>query len=639
MRNKRDLFAVLTHLWVLILRVAREPWLLLYRFRKARAILNDRGFRGIIQKVFYRPGQSQDYKAWIEANDTLSDRDYTLILAHIDQFRVKPKISIVMPTFNSNEKWLRSAIESVINQIYDNWELCIADDNSADPSVRGLIREFAERDSRIKYIFQDSSEHIARTSNRAVSLATGDYLGFLDHDDQLNVKALYLVAHEINKFPSVDLIYSDEDKIDESGVRLNPFFKPDWNPELICAQNYICHFTVVSKEIFTRVGGFRDGVNGAQDWDLVLRVSENTKPSNIRHIPHILYHWRMTSNSTALSAGAKPYVPEAQKRVVQEHLNRLGEHNIIVEVLESLSHVRVRRNVPSPAPLVSLIIPTKDRVELLSKCVYGICEKTDYANIELLIVDNASERHETHLFFEQIAKDPRVSIIRDNLPFNYSRLNNTAANQAKGSILGFLNNDLEIIDMNWLSEMVAHAVRPEVGIVGARLLYPDGTLQHAGVVLGIGGVAGHELRGITKYDPGYFNRAMLARNVSAVTGACMLVRKNLFFEVGGFNEDNLAVAFNDVDLCLKVRKKGLLIIYTPDAQLNHHESASRGSENTISKVTRFDHEIKIMRSHWRDELNNDPYYNLNLTLDWEDFSLAADSRAPKPWRQFSVAPT
>lgn len=615
----------------LLVKLFKNPELFLYRLRKAWMVLRASGISGLLSRIFHKNGEYGDYSAWVKDNDTLADDDRTKILRHISNFKVNPKISILMPTFNTKEELLRASIESVINQIYQNWELCVVDDNSSNPRVRDVIKEYAARDPRICYSFQSDSKHIAETTNSAARLATGVFLGFLDHDDELSDKALYLVASEINRFPNSDLIYSDEDKIDESGNRLNPFFKPDWNPELLLSQNYICHFTVIRRSIFERVEGFRTGLDGAQDWDLVLRVSEVIEHSNIRHIPHILYHWRMTSGSTALTAGAKPYVARAQLQVVKDHLSRVGDATASVEMSKVLSTVRVRRVLQDPLPHVSLIIPTKDKVELLSRCIGGILEKTRYDKLEVLVVDNGSESKETKDYLELISKDPRVVVFKDGGPFNYSRLNNNAARIAKGEILGFLNNDLEITDSEWLSEMVTHAVRPQVGAVGARLLYPDGTLQHGGVVLGIGGVAGHELRGIKKYDPGYFNRAMLTRNVSAVTAACMLMRKSIFDEVGGFNEENLAVAFNDVDLCLKVRKKGYLIVYTPHAELYHHESASRGSENTLKKLARFDKEIETMKRTWGEELDNDPYYNPNLTIIWEDFSLASPSRARKPW--------
>jgi len=382
----------------------------------------------------------------------------------------------------------------------------------------------------------------------------------------------------------------------------------------------------------SRWGDFRSGFDGAQDWDLFLRIADATSAERIRHIPHILYHWRVIEGSTAQSTGAKPYVLEAQRKSVQEHLTRMGESGATVEILESISHMRVRRAVPSPEPLVSLIIPTKDKVELVSRCVQGILENTSYRNVEVIIVDNRSEEQETFDFFKEVSCDPRVVIHRDDGPFNFSRLNNDAVKIAKGEILGFLNNDLEVIEPDWLAEMVVHAVRPRVGAVGARLLYPNGLLQHGGVVLGIGGVAGHNHKGILRHDPGYFNRAILPQNLSAVTAACMLVRKEVFAEVGGFEEGALAVAFNDVDICLKIRSKGYLVTYTPYAELYHHESASRGYETTPEKFARFEGEIETMRIRWKDVLDNDPYYNSNLTLLSEDFSFAFPSRAKKPWR-------
>jgi GT2 family glycosyltransferase len=495
-----------------------------------------------------------------------------------------------------------------------------------------VLEEYAARDKRIKLAFRSDNGHISKASNTAAELAAGEFLALLDHDDELTEHALYMIVSELNDSPNLDLVYSDEDKITGYGMRFNPYFKPDWNPDLLCSQNYVCHLTVVRTALFRRLGGFREGFEGAQDWDLFLRVGDATAPERISHIPHVLYHWRVIEGSTAQSTAAKPYVMAAQKRAVEEHLRRKGESAATVEILESISQLRVHRPVPRPEPLVSVIIPTRDQVQLLSQCVGGVLEETDYKNIELIIVDNGSVEEETIAYLNELKREPRVTVLTDTRPFNYSRLNNDAAKIAKGSILAFLNNDLEVTDSRWLGEMVSHVVRPEVGGVGARLFFPNGLLQHGGVITGIGGVAGHNHKGRLRHDPGYFNRAILCQNLSAVTAACMLVRKEVFSEVGGFEEEALSVAFNDVDLCLKIRSKGYLIVYTPYAELVHHESASRGYETTPEKFARFESEVETMKKRWGTALLNDPYYNPNLTLLTEDFAFAFPPRAEKPWK-------
>ena len=537
-----------------------------------------------------------------------------------------------MPTYNTPEKWLTYAIESVRKQIYQNWELCIADDCSTEPHVRKILDSYVKQDSRIRVLYRTTNGHIGEASNSALAMAQGEYVGLLDHDDELREHALYMMAVEINAHPQATFIYSDEDKITEFGMRFNPFFKSDWNPDLFTSQMYTCHLTVYKTDVVKSVGGFRSGFDGAQDWDLALRVADSIPEYQIRHIPHVLYHWRSIQGSTAQSTGAKPYVMKSQKRSVEEHLKRSGYEKAEVEILHDISQLRIHYPVPVPEPLVSIIIPTKDQVKLLDQCVTGILEKTKYQNLEILIVDNNSSESETEEYFSKVVTDKRVRLIREPGPFNFSRINNRAVRQAKGSLLAFLNNDLEVIGDAWLGELVSHAVRKEVGAVGARLLFPNGLLQHAGIVLGIGGVAGHNHKGRLRHDPGYFNKAILVQNFSAVTAACMVVRREVFDEVGGFEEGRLAVAFNDVDICLKIREKGYRVVYTPYAELFHHESASRGYETTPEKFSRFEGEVEAMQSRWKNVLANDPYYNPNLTLLTEDFALAHPPRAVKPWR-------
>jgi glycosyltransferase involved in cell wall biosynthesis len=610
----------------------KNPRAVLGRIKKGLAIFREGGLTALRARLFADDHFTHNYQEWVKKYDTLTDDDRKGIKEHIAQMEYKPLISLVMPTYNPPERWLRAALDSVLRQLYPAWELCIADDCSPEPHVRAVLEEYAKKDARIKVTFRSENGHISAASNSAAELVTGEFIGLLDHDDEITEHALYMVACELNNCKDIDLLYSDEDKMTTYGMRFNPYFKSDWNPDLLTSQNYVCHFTVIRAAKFREVGGFRPGFDGAQDWDLILRTTDASDPSRIKHIPHVLYHWRVIETSTAHSTGAKPYVMEAQAKSVREHLERKGIREAKVEILSSISQLRVTYPVPVPEPLVSVIIPTKDQLLLLKRCIAGVLEGTAYKNVEMIVVDNGSTDPATLEYLGELARDSRVTVLRDDKPFNYSRLNNDAVKVAKGSILAFLNNDLEVIGEEWLSEMVAHVVRPEVGAVGARLLYPNGLLQHGGVILGIGGVAGHNHKGRPRHDPGYFNRAILRQNLSAVTAACMLCRKEVFEKVGGFEEGALSVAFNDVDLCLKIRREGYLVVYNPHAELYHHESASRGYETTPEKFARFEGEVETMKKRWGALLSSDPYYNSNLTLLTEDFAFAFPPRAEKPWR-------
>lgn len=611
----------------------RNPKSVLIKARKGIKLFREGGIAALRAR-FFADHFTHNYQEWVRKYDTLTEDDRAKIRRHLDTMVSKPKISILMPVFNSPEKWLRLAIDSVRNQIYDNWELCIADDCSTEPHVRSLLESYAASDARIKVVFRSANGHIAEASNSALELATGEYVAMLDHDDELREHALYMVVDELSRHPQSDFMYSDEDKITSYGMRFNPHFKSDWNPELFCGQMYTCHFSVFRAQLVRTVGGFRKGFDGAQDWDLTWRVVDASSEARIRHIPHVLYHWRVIEGSTAQSTASKPYVMAAQKRSVEEHLERTGEKGAQVEILESISQLRVHFPVPEPAPLVSIVIPTKDQLPLLKRCVDGLLFGTNYPSIEVIIVDNNSVEPETLSYFEEVQRDSRVRVVNDPLPFNFSRLNNQAVGLAKGELFAFLNNDLEVIGENWLREMVSHAVRKGVGAVGARLLYPNGLLQHAGIIIGIGGVAGHNHKGRLRHDTGYFNRAILTQNLSAVTAACMVVPRSVFEKVSGFDAEQLSVAFNDVDLCLRIRKEGFRIVFTPHAELYHHESASRGYETTPEKFARFEGEIEVMKRRWKEILTHDPYYNPNLSLQTEDFAFAFPPRAERPWERF-----
>ena len=417
-----------------------------------------------------------------------------------------------------------------------------------------------------------------------MEVAQGEWVVLLDHDDLLPAHALFKVAEVINKYPNCRLIYSDEDKIDDLGVRSDPYFKSDWNQDLFYSHNMFSHLGVYDAELIRKVGGFRIGLEGSQDYDLALRCIEHITPHQIQHIPHVLYHWRIHAESTASSSDAKPYAILAGARAINEHFERCGV-DALVET--TASTYRVRYALPKNLPLVSLVIPTRNGVRLLRQCVESILEKTSYSPYEILIVDNGSDEPETLQYLESLKLKSNIQIIRDDRPFNYSALNNAAVRKAKGEIIGLVNNDIEVISPDWLSEMVSHALRPDVGAVGARLWYSNDTLQHGGVILGLGGVANHAHKHLPRNAPGYMGRACLIQSFSAVTAACLVIRKYIYESLGGLNEIDLAVAFNDVDFCIRVREAGYKNIWTPDADLYHHESATRGAEDTPEKIARF----------------------------------------------------
>ncbi|WP_211360485.1 glycosyltransferase family 2 protein [Geobacter argillaceus] len=572
------------------------------------------------------------YAEWLRTFDILGENERQKIADHIEQLPYRPLISILMPVYNTPEKWLRLAIDSVRAQLYPNWELCIADDASTASHVRPILEEYQSLDPRIRGIFRTNNGHISAASNSALELATGDYVALLDHDDELTPDALYMIAVELNRYPDADIVYSDEDKIDEDGCRFQPFFKPDWNPDLFYSQNYICHLAAYRRSLVGKVGGFREGFEGSQDYDLCLRCSAASTAANIRHITKILYHWRAIKGSTAVSTSQKSYAENAGIKALKDHFAKI-DPKIEVSKGDRSTTYFVTYPLPSILPLVSIIIPTRDCVKVLKTCVSSIIAKTSYKNFELIIVDNQSAEPETIRYFSELRRDPRIRILPYDAPFNYSAVNNYAVRQAQGDLICLCNNDLEVISADWLTTMVRHAIRPEIGAVGAKLYYPDGRIQHGGVVLGIGGVAGHAYQGSPKDYVDVWGRLILPQGISAVTAACLMVRKEIFTEVGGLDEKNLAVAFNDIDFCLKVREAGYRNLWTPMARLYHHESYSRGHEDTPEKKARFEKEIEYMQQRWGALLFNDPYYNPNLTLEMADFSLAWPPRVDKPWEE------
>ena len=586
-----------------------------------------------LRERFGRARYRAEYRHWwIRRCERLSRRDIRAIRQTTTRLTYQPLLSVLMPVYNTDERWLRRAIESVQHQLYSNWELCIADDRSTDPRVGEVLREIQSSDPRLRIHFRDVNGHISAASNSALALASGEFIVLLDHDDVLPRHALAAVVHELNRHPDADIVYSDEDRIDEAGRRYDPYFKPDWNPELFYSQNLISHLGVYRTAMVRQVGGFREGFEGSQDYEMALRVVEETQPARIRHIPLILYHWRAIPGSAALDVHQKSYATDAARLAVEAHFTRTG----VVATIEPAPHApyyqRIRYKVPEPRPHVTIIIPTKDRTELLSTCVTSIVSRSTYRQFDVLIVDNGSSEPESHAYFERVQQDPCISVLRIDGPFNFSRINNQAASRARGSLLCFLNNDTEVISPDWLEEMVSLAVRDGVGAVGAMLYYPSNTMQHAGVVLGLGGIASHPHRGERRGMPGNYGRAALTQTMSAVTAACMVLRKDTFEAVGGFDE-TLAVAYNDVDLCLRLGARGFRNVWTPYAELYHFESVSRGDDLHGANLPRFLAESQAMRDKWQGQLDADPYYNPNLSLTRADLWFAYPPRHPRPWWQ------
>lgn len=590
------------------------------RVQRAWRMFKKSGWPGIRWELGRRIGGYNDYSKWVRRYDTLTPELHEKIAQRVAAMKDRPLISVLMPTYNPNPAWLREAIESVRGQIYPHWELCIADDASPSAEVREILKSYSETDPRIKVVFRPENGHISAASNSALELAAGPWVALMDHDDLLPAHALFWVADCIAEHPGVQLIYSDEDKVDEGGHRFGPYFKSDWNVDLFRSQNMFSHLGVLSTDLMRSVGGFRVGLEGSQDWDLVLRCMERVEPGQIQHIPRVLYHWRVHAESTARSMTAKPYAAIAGERALNEHFVRTG-------VRAAAEHLdfgyRVRYALPNVLPLVSVIIPTRNALQLTRQCVDSILQKTSYSQYEIIIVDNGSDDAAALAWFKSVAaENPNIRVLRDDRDFNYSALNNGAAAIAQGEVLALVNNDIEVISPDWLSEMVSLALQPGVGAVGARLWYPGKTLQHAGVILGIGGIAAHSHRGMPAGREGYAGRAALIQSLSAVTAACLVIQKQHYVAVGGLDEVNLKESFNDIDFCLRLREAGLRNVWTPYAELFHYESATRSKNMSPKRQAQFQEESAYMHKRWGDLLKNDPAYSPNLMLAREDFSYA-----------------
>lgn len=574
------------------------------------------------ESLVYVPGRTT-YAQWIENVEQPGLPGPTQALAMVEAMAQRPLVSVVMPTYNTDPVYLRACIDSVLHQSYPYWELCIADDASPMPHVREILDAYQAQDARIRVCFRPENGHISAASNSALALSTGEFVALLDHDDILPQHALLFVVEAINQTPSAQVLYSDEDKLNKKGERFDVHFKCDWNPDLFFSQNYVSHLGVYRRALLQRIGGFRAGLEGSQDQDLLLRCLPHIDATQIVHIPKVLYHWRAVEGSTAAGANRKNYTTNAGMRALRDYFAQHGPTGMRLAAGAVPNTYKLSWPIPQPAPLVSLLIPTRDRKEVTEVAVRSILEKTTYSNFEILILDNGSIETKTLRWFNAIqSQDSRVRVLRYDHPFNYSAINNFGARNARGSILGLVNNDVEIISPEWLSEMVGHASRKEIGCVGAKLYYENDTLQHGGVILGIGGVAGHSHKYAKRHAPGYFSRLLLTQSLSAVTAACLIVRKDVYHEVNGLDEKNLTVAFNDIDFCLKVLQAGYRNLWTPHAELYHYESISRGTEDTPEKQMRFQKEVLYMKKKWGSALARDPFYSRHLSLEREDFSIS-----------------
>jgi GT2 family glycosyltransferase len=539
------------------------------------------------------------------------------IESEMKAFEKQPLISIIIPVYNVDALWLKLAIESLQKQWYTNWELCIADDKSTKEETVEYLNSLD--DEKIKIVFLEKNLNISGASNEALALTTGDYIALMDNDDELTPDALYEVVKTINE-KDAEFIYSDEDKLEMDGSFSEPHFKPDYAPDMFLSQNYISHLGVIKKSLIDEVGGFTQGLEGSQDYDLYLRVLEHT--DKVQHISKVLYHWRKVPGSTAAEFSDKSYAQDAGKMALQNAMKRRGVDST-VENGKYPGTYRVRYEIQNE-PLVSIVIPFKDKPELLDMCINSVLEKSTYENYEIIGISNNSQESETFEMMKLLQKkDSRILFYEYNVPFNYSDINNYAVNNyAKGEHIVLLNNDIEIISPEWIEAMLEFSQRKSIGAVGAKLYYPNDTIQHAGIIIGIGGVAGHSHKYFDKEATGYFSRLNIVNNFSAVTAACLMVKKDIYNEVGGLDEENLKIAFNDVDFCLRVQEHGYRNIYIPYCEAYHHESISRGAEDNPEKVERFNKEVEYMKNRHKEILESgDPYYNVNLTLDYENFKI------------------
>lgn len=551
--------------------------------------------------AFYNPYDIFEYNEW------LRKKDINNLTAPKKVFNYNPKISIIVPVYNAKRKYLEKCINSVLNQDYENWELCLVDDCSTNVDTIDFLSKLRNIDDRIKINRRTKNGNISKATNDGIAMSTGKYIGLLDNDDTLETDALSNIVYELNKNRKLDFIYTDEDKIDESDKRFDPFFKPDWSPDTMLSYNYICHFVVIKKRLILDVGGFRSQYDGCQDYDLFLRIVE--RKINIYHVPKILYHWRAIDTSTAKDLSNKENITIKTKKMLEETLKRRKVKADVEITAENNFYIKYQ---VTKKEKISIIIPTRDHIDLLSKCIDSILSKTTYQNYEIIIVNNNSQERETINKLIEYQKNPKIKIIDLNCEFNYSYINNQAIKQSKGKYIVLLNNDTEIISENWLDEMIRYASQKHIGAVGVKLLYEDNTIQHGGIILGLGGVAGHAFIGEKDTYLGPYSILKVNRNVGANTAACLMIEKKKYMEVNGLDE-KLKVAFNDVDFNVKLLSKGYYNIFLPEVKLYHYESKSRGLEDTKEKRERFNSEVKYIQKKWNKVLKRDAFYNDNLS--------------------------
>ena len=604
--------------------------------RRLWGLLKGGGLRGLVQRLS-QLGEGVSYPEWAAAR-RLTAVDRSQIQDHIQRLAFRPRISILLPVYNSRPVWLRACLDSVLAQLYPSWELCIADDCSTRQAVRAILQEYAGRDARIKLVQRAETGNVSAATNSALALATGDFVAFLDHDDTLCEHALYLAAAWLNEHPETDLIYSDEDRIDGRGRVLRPVFKPGWSPDLLRAHNYINHLTVLRTALARAAGGLRIGLEGAQDYDLLLRISERITDDRIHHLAEVLYHWRDHAVSISQLQPARTAAIGAFHRAIGDSLDRQRLDAEVLDMTANPSLHRVRFRLPEPPPLVSVIIPTHDRLDLLFGCVEGLRQATAYPAIEIIVIDHASSDPATVDYLQALAQQPHTRVLRQEGDFNYAALSNAGAALAQGDVLCFLNNDIAVRQAGWLAELVSLALRPEIGAAGPLLRHPDGRVQSQGIQLGTNGIArlaGRQLPG--QPPPSAFQLQQIS-NVAALTGACLVMRRALFEEVGGFDEE-LAVAYNDIDLCLNLRAAGRWLVFTPFSELVHVHSASRGPEDTPEKQARLKREADYLIQKWGKWATTDPFINPNL--DWSQGrpELAISCAQLRPWQRITKRTT
>ena len=591
-------------------------------FTRAFRILLSGNMAGILQRHSVIADLYANYPAWIERYDTLDVPASAALRERASRLVTRPLISVLLPCFNPPIDQLAAAVESVRRQLYDRWELCVADDASTAPGVREWLRAGASADGRIKLVLRENNGGIGASTNSALALAAGSFVAFLDQDDLLGEQALFRMAEAVDRNPGAVVFYSDEDKLDRDGRRHSPHFKPDWNPEWIRTTNYVMHLCMMERSCVESVGGLNEAVDGAQDWDLLLRVAERAGDDAIVHVPRVLYHWREGPGSTATGVNQKSGIVDAQRNVIDSMLarRRLGASAQL-----ELDGWRLRYSVPDPPPTVSIVIPTRDQGAMLRRCLDSIVSRTSYVGIELVIVDHDSTEHIARQTIDELAAGGRAVVVPYSGVFNYAAECNLGVRRASGSIVVLMNNDIEVIGADWLDELVSRAVQPGVGMVGPMLLYPDKTIQHAGVILGVNGSADRPYIGYQRGYSGIAGRARAAQNVTALITACAAIRRDLYEEVGGMDE-SLAISHNDLDLCLRLADRGYRNVWTPHAELVHHESVSRGYDNSPGQQRQLDDESARFHARWAGAARSDPNYNVNLAAQGQLFALAFPPR-------------